>query len=86
MRTHAPPNDHNQRQYQHGNLHAGPNSHTNRQVHFILDSNSDRCRVLSRVTDNREQNQTDESLRDTTPVRDRVNRINLQMWVSLPAT
>lgn len=45
-----------------GNLQRGADSHSDSQIHLILDSHNHGSHVLGGVTDNGQQNQTDEGL------------------------
>lgn len=68
-----PTDDDEERSNKESNLDAGANGNTHGQVHLVSGRNHDSSDMLSGVTHNRNQNQTNESLADASSLNQRVN-------------
>lgn len=67
LRSNSPPVQHDHDwKHQKSNLQRGSDSNANGKVHLILDSDSDGRGVLGGVSDNRQEDQTNELLRNGT--------------------
>jgi hypothetical protein len=71
-----PANDDHERQNEQRNLQTGADSNTNGEIHLVLDGDCDGSGVLCGVSDNREQDETDELLRDLAVCGDRIDGAN----------
>jgi hypothetical protein len=74
-----PAENDNDREDEKSDLHTGTNSNTDRQVHLVLDGDSDSSGVLGSVTDNGQEDQTDEGGGDTSSGSKTVNAVNHEL-------
>lgn len=74
--AHDPATNDEERSNQESNLNAGTNSNTHGQIHLIPQSDNNSSDMLSSITDDGNQNQTNESLADTGAVDKVIDAVN----------